>query len=109
VTPRARRLCSSFDHPSLEVQEAAVISLGSVGTARAVEPLTQHRGGILGDTELKRAVRDAIARIQMRLGPVDAGRLSLAEEDECAGALSTVETDEPAGALSVASERDPGN
>ena len=62
-----------------EVRRAAAIALGLTGSVRAVEPLLEAGGD---------AARDAVRRIQARLGDAGAGRLSLAQEDATAGALS---------------------
>jgi HEAT repeat protein len=71
-----------------EGQKIAVVSaLGHVGTAAAVEPLMDLTGRVLS-SELGRAAEEAIARIQSRLGDVEAGRLTLAELTEHEGALS---------------------
>lgn len=63
--------------PSGPVAQAAVRVLAQVGTVRAVAPLLEHadRRGVTG--ELDTAARDAVLRIQSRLGPVDAGRVSM--------------------------------
>ena len=74
------------------VRIAAARALGLIGTVRAVEPLLPFTKGLLhGD--LHAAARDAVRRIQERLGDPEAGRLS-------------VVADSPAGAVSVAD--DPG-
>jgi HEAT repeat protein len=65
---------------------AAANALGHVGTATAVEPLMALVGSGLSD--LGRAAEEAIARIQSRLGDVEAGRLTLAKLAEREGALS---------------------
>ncbi len=75
---------------SAEVQVAAAALLIQVGTARAVEPLTPLATGLTVDADTKKAARAALAAIRARLGPVEAGRLSMAAQ--------------PGGALSVAAD-----
>ncbi len=57
------------------------------------------------DGELKRATRNAVASIRSRLGNVEAGCLSLVEDEERAGALSLTEDPERADASNYASSR----
>jgi hypothetical protein len=80
-------LLDLLDQEDDELQTAAVEALGHAGTTAAVEPLLELTGSFL-NSDLKRAAREAIARIQSRLGDVEAGRLTLAELTEQAGALS---------------------
>jgi hypothetical protein len=61
-----------------------VTSLGQAGSVRAVEPLTALAAG----GALQRQARDAIRRIQSRLGDVGAGRLSVAADPAPGGAVS---------------------
>jgi HEAT repeat protein len=97
-----------LDRESETTKIAAVHALGEVGTATSVEPLLAYTKDLL-PSELKRAARAAIARIQTRFGDVDAGRLSVAELEQHEGALSisaeggelSLECDEPANRRSV--------
>jgi len=77
-----------LEHASIAVQRAAAVGLGRVGSVGAVEPLLRRAQGVFTDLDLKRDARDAIARIQNRLGPVDAGRLTVADGADAAGGLS---------------------
>jgi hypothetical protein len=89
--------------PDTTVQCAAAVALGQMGTVSAVEPLLPLTEGLLRDGPLKEAARDAVRRIQARLGAVEAGRLSLAED--VAGRLSVAEAGAAgpqAGAVSLA-------
>jgi hypothetical protein len=76
-----------------------VEALAQLGTARAVEPLLKVVGGYL----IKTGARDAIRRIQRRLGDVDAGRLSIVESADGSGSLSLAPD---AGGLSIAATPD---
>ena len=51
-------------HSDGAVRRTAAVSLGLVGTIRAVEPLLPLTQGLLTDGELKRAAFDSIRRIQ---------------------------------------------
>jgi HEAT repeat protein len=73
---------------SVEVQRAAAAALGLVGTVRAVEPLLLLTQGLLADARCKELARDAVRRIQGRLGDAAAGQLSLTEHADQAGGLS---------------------
>jgi HEAT repeat protein len=72
---------------SSEVQCASAEALGVVGSVAAVEPLLPLAEG-LGRAKLRQAARGAIGRIQSRLGSVEAGSLSLADDHELAGAIA---------------------
>jgi HEAT repeat protein len=87
-----------------EVRAAAAEALGSVGSVAAVEPLLALTKGI-GRAPHKQAARGAITRIQARLGEVDAGRLSLVEDDDLSGAVALADPEAPAGGeVTLASE-----
>ncbi len=86
-----------LEHEAVGVQRQAASSLAMVGTAAAVEPLLRHADGMFTDGELKHAARNAIASIRLRLGPVEVGGLSLAEQAG-AGGLSLAE---PGGSTST--------
>ena len=85
------------------VKAAAATALGLIGTVDAVEPLLPLTKGLLGSERAKEAAREAIRRIQARLGDVAAGSLSLVEEGAQAGALSVAV---PSGAVSLAEPAD---
>jgi len=90
--------------PSADVQHASAESLSAIGSVAAVEPLLSWTEG-MGRAQLRQAARAAIANIQSRLGNVEAGRLSLADERSLAGALALTEA--PAvrvGELSLAED-----
>jgi hypothetical protein len=80
-------LLDLLDREHDELKIAAAEALGHAGTTAAVEPLLELTRGFL-NSELKKAAREAIARIQSRLGDVEAGRLTLSELPGKAGALS---------------------
>ncbi|MFC2171231.1 HEAT repeat domain-containing protein [Acidobacteriota bacterium] len=90
------------------VKEAAANALGTVGTVRAVEPLLELTTGVARSGSLKRASREAISRIQHRLGDAEAGRLSLAAADDIGGELSMVEKAGKEGGLSFRSDESEG-
>ncbi|MGC4114837.1 MAG: HEAT repeat domain-containing protein [Myxococcales bacterium] len=71
-------------HESREVQAAAAKAFGECGTVRAVEPLLQSAK----DGAVSSVARDAVRRIQARLGDADAGRLSVVDGAGADGALS---------------------
>ncbi|HUJ27712.1 MAG TPA: HEAT repeat domain-containing protein [Myxococcales bacterium] len=90
-------LIALLGHREERVQIAAASALGAFGSVRSVEPLLPLTRGLLhGD--LHAAARDAVRRIQSRLGDADAGRLSVAEPRP-EGALSVSEAE--GGELSV--------
>jgi HEAT repeat protein len=84
-----------------EVRAAAARALGQVGTVHAVEPLLALTEGLLTSPSVKQAARQAVARIQSRLGDAEAGRLSLAVPAEGAGALSLPGEERAGGELSL--------
>jgi hypothetical protein len=81
-------LIQLLGHESLEARSAAAEALGKLGTVRAVEPLLPLTKGLTTSAALKDAARAAVRAIQGRLGVVEAGRVSLTEEEAHAGALS---------------------
>jgi PBS lyase HEAT-like repeat len=89
--------------PSADVQRASAEALGSVGSVAAVEPLLRASEG-LARGPLRHAARGAIARIQSRLGHVEAGCLSLVDDHDLAGALAIADGASAHGALSLAEE-----
>lgn len=87
-------LVALLDHPQQAARAAAVEALGAIGSVKVVEPLTR----LLEDRALASPARDAIRKIQARLGDADAGRLSVAPERDPCGAVSlpTAEGEQPA-------------
>jgi len=84
--PRAEEaLLRLLGHESERVRVLAAQALGEIGTVRAVEPLLPLTRGLLGG-ELQESARDAVRRIQGRLGDVEAGALAVVEDQ--GGALS---------------------
>jgi hypothetical protein len=94
-------LIQALQHESTEIQEAAAIALGKVGSVTAVPLLNEaaERSRLNGD--LRRAVRQAIAEIQSRLPEASPGQLSLAGAEM--GQLSLAEAEE--GQLSLADDQ----
>lgn len=91
-----------------DVKIAAAEALGAVGSIAAVEPLLPLGKGF-GRGQLRQAARGAVARIQSRLGDADAGRLSLAEDDELAGAVALADAEALSGGeVTLATEEAPG-
>ncbi|HYV50027.1 MAG TPA: HEAT repeat domain-containing protein [Myxococcaceae bacterium] len=85
-SPRAEEaLLRLLTHASDGVRILAAQALGKIGTVRAVEPLLPLTRGLLGG-ELQESARDAVRRIQGRLGDVEAGALAVV--DDQGGALS---------------------
>ncbi|HEY3444914.1 MAG TPA: HEAT repeat domain-containing protein [Myxococcales bacterium] len=85
-------LLRMLSHEDSDVRHAAVLALGKVGDIQAVEPLLPLANTVLPGA-LRDAAREAVRRIQSRLGEADAGRLSVARVDEDATAgLSVVES-----------------
>jgi hypothetical protein len=78
--------------------------LGLRADLTAVEALLDIGRRILVDPALRHAAQQAVARIQSRLGDVEAGRLSLAASSD-AGALSL--SDAGPGGLSLAQMPEP--
>ena len=84
-------LLKMLGHEDGDVRHAAVAALGKIGDIRAVEPLLPLADGVLPGA-LRDAAKEAVRRIQSRLGEAGAGRLSVAQVDEAAAAgLSVVE------------------
>ncbi|MEW6367307.1 MAG: HEAT repeat domain-containing protein [Acidobacteriota bacterium] len=81
------------------VRLAAIESLGERGVAADVTELMEIEKG--SPPRVRAAARQAVAAIQARLGSVERGWVSMAEQAATSGALS-VAGDAPAGALSVA-------
>jgi len=76
-----------LERESGSVRRAAAAALGQIGTVRAVESLFPLTEGLL-PSGVKIAAREAIAKIQARLGDAEPGRLSLVAEGPAEGALS---------------------
>lgn len=81
-------LLGLLDDVAPEVRLAAARALAEVGTVAAVPALRTRARERLGMGEVAEAARAAVERIQARLGPVEAGRLALADEDAPVGAVS---------------------
>lgn len=94
-------LLGLLESGSSEVKVAAARTLGGLGTVRAVEPLLLHTEGFFAAADVRQAALDAVARIQQRLGPAEAGRLSIAAVADADGALSMARN---GGALSLAGD-----
>lgn len=80
-------LLKLLTHKSDEVGAGAAKALERVGTVRAVELLLLVEKSQV-TLELKTAAREAVRAIQGRIGPAEAGRLSLGEQRDNQGALS---------------------
>ena len=91
-------------HEAPAVRRAAADALAHAGTVAAVESLLPLAKGLFEDAHVKEAARDALRRIQARLGDADAGRLSVVEPADAAGAVSLADH---AGALSLSARPDP--
>lgn len=91
---------------SADVQLASASALGEVGTVTAVQSLLPVAQGF-GRVQLRSAARAAIGRIQARLGPAEAGLLSLATDHELAGAVDLADAALSVGALSLTDSLDP--
>lgn len=89
--PAEPRLVALLSDASPEVQRASAEALGALGSVAAVEPLLPLADS-LSRPQLRRAARGAIGRIQSRLVGAEAGRVSLAEEQDLAGALQLADT-----------------
>lgn len=100
IEPYLLRLCADEE---AEVQIAAAESLAIIGGVDAVEPLVTLTQGF-GGGAVRQAVRSAIARIQSRLGDVEGGRVSLAEDDELAGAVALIDGELAGGELTLAAD-----
>jgi HEAT repeat protein len=75
---------------SSEVKLISAESLGAIGSVAAVEPLLGLANSF-GRAQVRQAARGAIGRIQSRLGDVEVGCLSLADEHGLTGALSVAD------------------
>jgi HEAT repeat protein len=90
-----------LSHEAKDVQRLAAGALAEFGSVAAVEALLERSERLLFDRETKTALLTAVARIQARLGVVEVGRLSLAEQRDEIGALSLAEPGAEPGALSL--------
>jgi HEAT repeat protein len=86
-----------------ELGAAVAEALGEVGSAAAVLPLQEAAAREGADEGVRRAAREAVARIQSRLQGATPGQLSLSEGE--AGQLSLAAED-PAGRVSVVEPKD---
>ena len=96
-------LLAALDRTDEGVGVAAAEALGRVGTASAVAGLREAESAS-DDDDLRRAAREAIARIQERLTGASPGQLSLAEDQS--GQLSL--TEDEAGRMTL-HENAPGD
>lgn len=119
IRAAAARTLSLLESPKLElslmqrladedadVQTAAAEALGTAGSVAAVEPLLLLTKGF-GRGQVRQTARTAIARIQSRLGNVEAGRLSLAQDDDLAGAVTLADTEATGGEVTIAADAKP--
>lgn len=81
-------LLEELNTVSIKVRLAAVQSLGRIGSRRSLGMLQRISARTLTSRDLALAARSAIARIEQRIGPVEGGRLSLAETPALVGSLS---------------------
>jgi hypothetical protein len=97
-------LLTLLARPSDATQLAAATALGQIGAVTAVEPLLALTEGLFRDGDVREAATEAVRRIQARLGPVEAGRVSLAPDAIGRVSIARGETrsDATAGAVSVA-------
>jgi HEAT repeat protein len=93
------RLIALLERFTPDLRVSAAFLLAKVGTAQAIDPLLAR----LGDPDYDEMARFAVRQIQARVGPVEAGRLSIASPAGPAGALTLAV--EP-GALSEAEVSD---
>lgn len=68
-----------LEDASPDVRQAAAEALAEAGSVQAVEPLLPLSQGLM-PSPLRNAARAAIAQIQARLGNVEAGQVSLADQ-----------------------------
>ncbi len=83
-----------------DIRTAAAKALGRVGSVAAVAPLKAAEENLSWDAELRRAARQSVAEIQLRLPGASPGQLSLAGDG--AGQLSLAEAE--AGQLSLSTD-----
>lgn len=84
-------LIKALASEDLRLSKAAAEALGAFGTAAAVVPLREAVGGAAASLlapDLRKAVHDAIRRIQSRLPGAEAGQLSLARSGDAEGQVS---------------------
>ncbi|MGC4118113.1 MAG: HEAT repeat domain-containing protein [Myxococcales bacterium] len=87
-------LVQLLGHGDAEARHAAVVALGKLGDVRAVEPLLPLANAVLPGA-LRDAAREAVRRIQGRLGDAAEGRLSMSQVDDEAVAGLSVAPHEP--------------
>ncbi len=98
-------LLTLLEHTSPEAGLAAARSLGEMGTIQAIASLLSLTEGSRAPGTLRAAARDAIRKIQSRMGDAGAGRLSVVGWDAAQAGLSLVEED---GRVSLAEQRSNG-
>jgi HEAT repeat protein len=84
-------MIAALEHRLVDVQVAAVSTLGRIGSARAVAPLGDWANRHALDRWVRGDARQAIAQIQSRLPGASPGQLSIAGAE--AGQVSLVEED----------------
>jgi len=97
-------LIAMLDSGDVEVLRAAARALERCGTLAAVAPLLNHSKGMLTDSSLKQAARQAIDAIQARHGGGERGAFSIADGGDARGGLSIAEEDRR-GAVSMANKK----
>jgi hypothetical protein len=98
-------LVRALGSPAPEVRVAAARALGRAGTAASVSAL-REAAEANPDGGLRRAVRQAVAEIQSRIGGAEPGQLSLATGEAESGRLSIAE-ERSSGRLSLSGEEGP--
>jgi hypothetical protein len=98
-------LLNALGSRSPEAGLAAARALGEVGTIRAIEPLISLAQGSRGSGALKAAARDAIRKIQGRMGDAGAGRLAVVGWNDAQAGLSLVDQ---GGGISLAEQSSGG-
>ena len=101
-------LLSLLARESEALQRVAAVALGRLAGVRAVEHLLPLTEGLLRAGPVKEAARDAVRRIQARLGAdgaVGAGRVSLAEDTGGRVSVAAGATTPEAGAVGDDPER----
>ena len=101
-------LVDLLERDDLPVVLAAAEALGARGSASAVGALQRRAAGLLTESGIKEAARAAVGRIEARLGPVEPGRLSVAEDEGAGGGLS-LSAEEGGLSAATAPRSDPGS
>jgi hypothetical protein len=99
-------LVDVLEAPPSEVRQAAVVSLGRIGTAFAVAPLHACAADHRLEPSLRSAIRQSVAEIQSRIAGASPGQLTLPPGE--VGELSVAETD-ARGQVSLAAHAETPN